>query len=112
MESIGFRELFYLMLVLCGLVIAFLAAVVFITIKVLDRRLRRCPECDRTGTGFIADTETFESNSHIDYRQNNPMRTKEFRRVDHYECEHCGHQWTRTSERVDRTPYQPPSESV
>ncbi len=112
MDSIGFSELFYLMLVLCVFLIVLLASVVFLTIHVLDRRFRRCPECHRTGTGFIADTETFESSPHIDYRQNNPVSTIEVRRVDHYKCEQCGHQWTRTSERVDKTPYQPPTESV
>ncbi len=111
MESISFSTVLYLMLVLCGLLSALLAAVVYFTINSLDRRFRRCPECGQTGTGYIYDTEIIESTAHIDYRVNNPMRTKEVRTVDQYECEQCGHQWTRTMERTERTPYKPDQES-
>ena len=106
MSLSDFINILYPTLLICGLVTAIILISVVLTVLFLDRHLRACPECHRRGTGYIVDTETLESNTHIDYRGGQAARVTKEHLVDHYECEHCGHQWTRTIRRTERTPHK------
>ena len=90
------NDIFYPGLIICGLLIVG-GLVIFATtswlFKVTDGRLRRCPNCERKGAGYITHTDTIESNSHMDFKGRTAVRVTNEAFEDHYECEHCGHTW-------------------
>ena len=100
-------NIFYPIFVFCGLAVAIVLISVALTVLFLDRHIRTCPECRRRGVGYIVNTETVESNTHFDYRGGQGAKVKKEHLVDHYKCEHCGYQWTRTIKRKERIPHKP-----
>ena len=99
---------FLVPLMICGLLGFMLAVGIvfsYLWLMHLDAEARRCPECLKKGSGGILDTELIDSRSYIDssvtgnlYRKYKnrlqPVRIEENKYKVHYECEHCGHQWT------------------
>ncbi|MBL7162042.1 MAG: hypothetical protein ISS57_05495 [Anaerolineales bacterium] len=82
------------------LVISFVIAVVWL--QYVDRRLRECPKCRRKAAGIIVDTKTVRLKRHIDRKGLKPVRITEEQVTDQYECEFCGHTWTRSLKRIQR----------
>lgn len=76
--------------------------------RVTDGRLRQCPNCHRKGAGYIVQTDSIESNSHMDFQGRTPLRITHEAFEDHYECEHCGHTWVvpfqRTTQEKRKSP--------
>lgn len=62
----------------------------------MDNTVRRCPQCEAKGAGEITETVELDSSSEVDFKRKPPrlIVTKHFE--DHYECNQCGHSWTRT----------------
>ena len=72
----------------------------------VDRNLRRCPNCKRGGVGSIIDTEIESLGVKVDRSKLTTIRTKREKVTDHYSCDHCGHQWTRSFTREEQLPVQ------
>lgn len=101
-------SVFLVPLMICGLLGFMLAVGIFFSylwLMHLDAEARRCPKCLKKGSGGILETELIDSRSYIDssvtgnlsrkYRNRlRPVRIEENKYKVHYECEHCGHQWT------------------
>jgi hypothetical protein len=77
----------------------------------LDRNLRRCPECKRGGVGKIVETEIEPLGVKVDRSKLTTIRIKREKVTDHYICDHCGHQWTRSFTRQNELPVQKASSS-
>ena len=72
----------------------------------VDRNLRRCPKCKRGGVGKIIETETESLGVKVDRNKLTIIRIKREQVTDHYSCEYCGHQWTRSFTREEQLPVQ------
>lgn len=101
-----FLAIVYLTLLICGfvsVVILIGIAVSALWLRYIDRHLRACPRCRRKAAGYIVETETASSHSHVDSKGREPARVTEEHLIDHYQCEHCGHTWTRSFKQTKRT---------
>ena len=76
----------------------------YILYRVVDRKLRACPNCKRGASGTIIETEIEPLGTQIDRTGKEAMRVKSEKVTDHYQCKHCNHTWMRTFERKERTP--------
>ena len=76
----------------------------YILFRMVDRKLRACPDCKRGAAGTIIETEIEPLGTQIDRTGKEAVRVKSERVTDHYQCNHCGHTWTRTFERKERIP--------
>lgn len=72
----------------------------------VDRNLRRCPNCKRGGMGTIIETMIEPQGIKVDRSKLTTIRLKREKVTDHYSCEHCGHQWTRSFIREQQLPVQ------
>ena len=72
----------------------------------VDRNLRRCPKCKRGGVGKIIETETESLGVKVDRSKLTTIRLKREKVTDHYSCDYCGHQWTRSFTREEELPVQ------
>jgi hypothetical protein len=98
-------EIFYPLLLIVIMLV--LMAVVgigtsMVWLRVMDGRLRKCPNCNQKGGGYITESETLDSRSHMDFKGREPMRITIEELNDHYKCEQCGHTWSITFQRTDR----------
>jgi hypothetical protein len=93
-----------LCLIWVAVFVIFWAICGFIIFRVVDRKLRACPDCKRRAAGIITNTEIEELGLQVDHTGKEPMRIKSEKVTDQYECKHCGHIWMRTYERKERTP--------
>ncbi len=95
-------DLFYYTLVLL-IILAFFGVfwVVggYILFRLVDRKLRRCPNCKRGGTGIIVESESEPLGIQLDRRGKDMVRVRAEKVIDHYQCNHCGNAWTRSFER-------------
>ena len=78
----------------------------YIIFRSVDRKLRRCPNCKRGGTGYINDTDIVPLGVTIERNRKETVRIQSSKVTDYYECEHCHHTWLRTFERKERQPVQ------
>lgn len=76
----------------------------YILFRVVDRKLRRCPNCKRGGAGIIVESETEPLGIEIDRRGKEMVRIKSEKVIDHFQCGNCGHTWTRSFERKQPVP--------
>ncbi len=94
----------------CVLLLGVLALTValsgYLLFRLVDRRLRRCPNCDRAAAGTIVESQVKTLGTFIDRSGNNPVRIKQEKVTDHYRCDHCAHTWTHSFERKERAPVQ------
>ena len=103
----NFLEIFYPTLAMCApitLIILIGIVVTALWLKVMDKNIRACPECGRKAAGTIEETTTERLNSHVDYKRRTPLRITTEIVTDHYQCEFCGHTWTRSFRRTEQTP--------
>jgi len=73
----------------------------FILFRLVDRKLRRCPNCKRGAAGIIVESETEPHGIYTDRRGKDMVRIKSEKVIDHYQCNRCGHTWTRSFERKE-----------
>lgn len=100
-----FLEVLYPVLLICApivLVILIGIAVSAIWLKLMDKNIRACPECGRKAAGVIVETITERLENHVDHKRRNPARIKIEKVTDHYQCEFCGHTWTRSFRRTEQ----------
>ncbi len=76
----------------------------YLWLKILDKQARKCPNCQRKGAGNVTESEVIASNHYMDYKRQPARRVAEKTYQDHYECEYCGHTWTKTATETTRTP--------
>lgn len=101
----NFSDLFYYLLVFLSFLAIFAVFWLiggFIIFRVVDNKLRRCPNCKRGAAGIITTTETEPMGVQMDRTGKNLMRIKSEKVVDHYECKHCQHTWMRSFIRKER----------
>ncbi len=94
-----FLDVIVPILPICGLLILVLLLGVslnYFWLKFMLRRIRACPECGVKAAGEIKNTEEIILSNNVDYRGRKPVRIKETKYIDHYECSACGHTWTRS----------------
>ena len=60
------------------------------------RRIRACPDCKAKAAGEILETEEIVISNNVEHRGRKPIRIKETKVIDHFQCEVCNHTWTRS----------------
>jgi len=100
-------DFFYPFLALCGFLL-FAGITITITIVLwfrhIDNSLRACPECGKKGTGHIIETDILNETTTFERRGFRTYRFKDEHLVDTYQCDNCGHEWTRTLKRKTQFP--------
>ena len=99
-----FGYYFLICLIWVSMFAVFWAICGFVIYRVVDRKLRACPNCKRGASGIITNTEIEPLGMQIDHSGKGPMRVKSEKVTDHYECKHCDHTWVRSFERKERIP--------
>jgi ribosomal protein L37AE/L43A len=100
-----FQEILIAFLPFCILPILVLMIGVAISYLLLNRTYRRywnCPECEKKAAGEIIDSIEEVISNKVDYTLRNPVRMKEIRITDHYQCKECKHTWTRSFTKRER----------
>jgi len=79
------------------ILVLFLGVVInYFWLKFMLRRIRACPHCGKNGAGEIVETEEIVLSNSVDHRGRRPVRIKETKVIDHFQCETCAHTWTRS----------------
>jgi predicted RNA-binding Zn-ribbon protein involved in translation (DUF1610 family) len=94
-----FLDVIVPILPMCGLLIlVLLIGVAFnaLWLKLMYRQIRACPSCGAKAAGEIVDTQEIVIANNVDHRGRKPVRIKETKVSDQYQCEVCGHTWTRS----------------
>ena len=84
---------------MCGLLILVLLVGIgfnYLWLRLMYRRIRACPQCGAKGAGIVIDTQEVVIANNVDYRGRKPVRLKETKITDQYQCEACQHTWTRS----------------
>ena len=103
-------------LLICGLFgIIFLVGIGFsyLWLVWLGKEATRCPECGRRGAGELVESQVINSKVHTEWRNTRSIfrrnstgreliRMTESTYEDHFECQYCGHQWTKTAQERKR----------
>ncbi len=103
----NYTDLFYYTLIFLGILAIFAVFWLicgFIIFRVVDNKLRRCPNCNRGAAGLITNTETEPLGVQMDRTGKELVRIKSEKVVDYYECKHCQHTWMRSFVRKERVP--------
>jgi hypothetical protein len=74
----------------------------YLWLAAMHQQLSKCPHCQRRGAGDLTETVVISSENHMDYKRYPPTRVTVKTLEDHYKCQHCGHQWTRTMKETTR----------
>ena len=72
----------------------------------------KCPECGKRGAGELVESKVIHSKAHTEWKTRSslfrqdvrPVRVIEETHEDHYECQYCGHRWTKTAQWTRTTP--------
>ncbi len=96
-----------LICLLFGVILAVGIGFSYLWLVILHKQMSKCPQCKRKGGGDIVASEVISSQNHMDYKRNPPARVTVKTLEDHYECQHCGHQWTRTAQETTRISVKP-----
>ncbi len=102
-----FIEVIAPILPMCGLLILILligVVINYLWLKVMYRRIRACPSCGAKAAGQVTSTEELVLSNHVDYRGRKPVRIKESRITDQFQCEVCQFTWRRSFTIKERFP--------
>lgn len=100
-----FIEVIIPILPMCGLLILVLLLGIglnYLWLKLMLRRIRACPACKTKASGELIESEEVVLSNSVDRRGRKPVRIKEIKYIDHYECSACGHTWVRSFTQKDR----------
>jgi hypothetical protein len=100
-----FLNVIFPILPMCGLLILILLLGIVLNyfwLKYMLRNIRVCPECKTKGTSELKETDEIILSNSVDRRGRKPVRIKETKFIDHYECSACGHSWVRSFIQKDR----------
>jgi hypothetical protein len=87
---------FFGLIILVGTVFSYWWLVVF------DKRMRTCARCGKVGGGQLAESFVVHLENYMDFKRTPPSRITVKTHEDHYECDQCGHTWTRTAKETNR----------
>lgn len=101
--------------IVCGLFGIILAVGVgfsYLWLVWLNKQATKCPECGKPGAGELVEGKLIDSRSHwerktqgnIFHRDESPVQVTKETYEDHFECQYCGHQWTRTAQLTKTIP--------
>ena len=102
-----FLDVIYPIIPFCGLLILVMLIGIgfnYIWLQVMYRRIQACPECGAKGAGEVTDTQEIVLANNVDYKGRKPVRLKETKVIDQYQCEACQHTWERSFTRSERIP--------
>ena len=111
----GWADILYplvLMGGICGIFLLVSIGLSYLGLVWMSRRAAKCPECGKVGAGELAETEMINSMVHTQTRthlglfrlETRPVQVTEETYEDHFKCQHCGHQWTRTAKWTKTSP--------
>ncbi len=103
MTAIEYIVLALICLLFLAVLVGFMVMEGYVLVRMVERRLRRCPNCKRVA-GKIIETETASLGTELDRTGKELVRVKSERVVDYYQCERCHHTWTHAFDREQRTP--------
>lgn len=87
---------FFGVIILVGVGFSYWGLIIF------DKQMRRCPDCGKRGGGDVVASEVIASRNYMDFKRQTPVRVTVKTYEEHYECQHCGHKWTRTAQETVR----------
>ena len=96
---------FYPLLLVCALLGVMLLVGIgfsYLWLRVLGARFNTCPNCHKQDAGRIVESVVLDSQSRMEFRRHPPSRVTERTLEDRWECQYCGHQWTKTAKEIDR----------
>jgi hypothetical protein len=109
--------LFYLILVACGFLVIMLVVSVGFSywwLVSLDAQGRKCPNCGKKGAGNLLSSDTLSADSYTKWSRprgfagmgGRPqlMEVTEKNYEDHYECQQCGHRWSKAGKETTVVP--------
>lgn len=81
----------------------------------LNAEATKCPECSRRGAGELVESQVLNSRSYTEWgdprnllsrtvSRRQQVRVTEKTIEDHFECKHCGHQWTKVAQEKKHNP--------
>lgn len=109
-------DIFFPILLVCGffgVLILFGILMSYVSLRWLHSEMTKCPECGRRGAGEFLDSEVVDSKTYIERGSattrffgdaGKQVRITEQTYAEHYRCEHCGHEWTRSAQEKKTTP--------
>ncbi len=103
----SFTDFLYFVLVFLIILAAFAVfwlVAGYVLFRLVDRKLRRCPNCKRGAAGVIIETEAEPLGVQLDRSGKQAVRIRSEKVVDQFECKHCGHHWMRSFKRTERIP--------
>jgi hypothetical protein len=109
-------DVFVPVLLVCGLFGLIILAGIgmsYVSLLWFNAQMTKCPACGRRGAGEFLDAQVVDSKSSIERRStafrfggqaDRRVRVTEKTYEEHFRCEHCGHEWTRTAREKNTTP--------
>ncbi len=100
----------------CGLFALILAVGIgcsYLWLVWLGKEATKCPKCGKRGAGELLESKVIDSKSYTEWErrlrilggdadQRRLVQVTEQASEDHFECERCGHRWTRTAREKKR----------
>ena len=116
--KMGWLDVVFPSLIVCGLFgVLFAVAIGFSYLGLvwLHKEITKCPQCGRRGAGDLVEREVVASEVRTEWRDprglfgRDPSRRQlvqvtEKTCEEHFECQYCGHEWTRTTQETQRDP--------
>jgi hypothetical protein len=105
MSAEDLAAIFYPSLVICGLVSIIIGSGIifsYIWLKIVHKRLTRCPACQQPDAAELLETAVIDSRAYMDYKHNPPLRVTEKTHEDRYKCRFCGHEWGATFKQTEK----------
>jgi hypothetical protein len=93
-----FGAIFYPTFLVCflfGIILATGIGFSYLWLVMFDKQARKCPDCHKLGGGDITASELIASKQYMDFKRQPPVQVTEKTYEDHYQCQHCGHTWTK-----------------
>jgi len=78
----------------------------------LIKETTKCPECGKREAGELVESKVIDSKAHTEWKTRRdlfrqdvrPVRVTEETCEDYYECQYCGHRWTKIAQWTRTTP--------
>ena len=111
----GWADILYPFLLtggLCGVILLVTVGSSYLWLTWMNRQAAKCPECGKAGAGELVDSEMINSRTRTEQRkrlglfrqETKPVRVTEETYKDHFKCEHCEHEWTKTARWTKTSP--------
>ncbi|MGD1994972.1 MAG: hypothetical protein PVI59_17395 [Anaerolineae bacterium] len=112
----GWLDVLFPSLLICGLFGVILLVGIgfsYLGLVWLHKEMTKCPECSRRGAGELVEREVVASEVNTEWKDRRGIfgRDRDRRQLvqvteetyeEHFECQYCGHCWTRTTQETQR----------